>query len=112
MRNYQPQKNNPYKLPTSLYRRMIDLVRDYDRIREQKSSILSGDPTGNDKLAMLSRDCEAVEKALARIPPEYHRGIMNSILYHSKYPYTAGERTYGYWKSKLAYFIAEYLGYI
>lgn len=124
MRDYQRQKNNPYRLPTSLYRRMITLVRDYDRIKKQKNDILNstpehdgvpsnnlGNPTENKAimLAMLSRDCEAVEKALEKIPKEYHKAIMDNILYHAKYPYTAGERTYGYQKSRLAYFIAKNL---
>lgn len=127
MRNYQRQKNNPYKLPTGLYRRMIDLVRDYDRIKKAKNDIINstpehngvtsntlGNPTENKaiKLAMLSRDCEAVEKAFAKIPKEYHEGIMNNIMYSARYPYTANARTYGYQKSRLAYFIAENLDYI
>lgn len=127
MRDYQRQKNNPYKLPKSLYRRMIDLVRDYDRIKVQRdgmrnsvpehdgvaSNILRDTTEKKDvKFATLSRDCEAVEKALAKIPKEYHKGIMSNILYHAKYPYTASERTYGYQKSKFIYFIAENLNLI
>lgn len=127
MRDYQRLRNNPYKLPHSLYKRMIDLVRDYERIKRQRADIINstpehdgvtsnvlGNPTENKaiKIAMLSRDCEAVEKALAKIPEEYHKGIMNNILYHMKYPYTACERTYGYHKSKFIYLIAENLNYI
>ncbi len=127
MRDYQRQKNNPYKLPQSLYRRMIDLVRDYERIKRQRNDIVNGtpehdgiysntlgNPTENKaiKLVVLSRDCEAVEKALAKIPKEYHKGIMSNIIYHAKYPYTASERTYGYQKSRFIYFIAENLNLI
>lgn len=127
MRDYQCQKNNPYKLPNSLYKRMIDLVRDYDRIKQQRNDIVNstperdgitsntlGNPTENRaiKLIILSRDCEAIEKALAKIPKEYHKGILNNILYHAKYPYIASERTYGYQKSRFIYFIAENLNLI
>ncbi len=113
MRNYQRQKNNPYKLPQSLYRRMIDLVKDYERIKQRRENIVN-DAVENKaiKLAVLNRDCEAVEKALAKIPKEYHKGIMDNILYHAKYPYIASERTYGYQKSKFIYLIAENLNHI
>ncbi len=113
MRNYQRQKNNPYKLPQSLYRRMIDLVKDYERIKQRRENIVN-DAVENKaiKLAVLNRDCEAVEKALAKIPKEYHKGIMDNILYHAKYPYIASERTYGYQKSTLIYLIAEHLNHI
>ena len=124
MRDYQRKKNNPYELPKSLYKRMIDLVRDYERIKRQRDDIINstpehdgvssntiGNPTENKaiKLAILGRDCEAVEKALAKIPKEYHKGIMNNIIYHARYPYTASERTYGYQKSRFIYFIAKNL---
>lgn len=117
MRNYQRQKNNPYKLPESLYRRMIDLVRDYERIKRQRDDIVNNTPehlmeNKTIKLAILNRDCEAVEKALDKIPKEYHKGIWNNILYHAKYPYTASERTYGYQKSRFIYLIAENLNHI
>lgn len=116
MRNYQRQKNNPYKLPDGLYRRMIDLVRDYERIKQQRENIVN-DATENKaikliKLAVLNQDCEAIEKALAKIPKEYHKGIMDNILYHAKYPYIAAERTYSYQKSRFIYFIAENLNQI
>ena len=44
MRNYQRQKNNPYKLPHNLYMRMLYLVRDYERIRSEREDILAASP--------------------------------------------------------------------
>lgn len=106
---------------------MVDMVRDYERMKQQRDDILNSTPIhegfpssalGNPteakaiKLITVSRDCNAIERAFEKIPKEYHRGIINNILYHAKYPYTASERTYGYQKSRLMYFIAENLNLI
>lgn len=124
MRNYQRQKNNPYKLPQSLYKRMIDLVRDYDRIKLQRDDILYSSPAhdgqpytglGNPteikgiKLAMLDTECSAIEKAIESIPSEYRKGILDNICFGSSYPYTAHRNTYSYWKTKLLNSIAKNL---
>ena len=53
MRNYQPKKNNPYILPSNLYMRMLYLVRDYNRLKEEYANIIhemphnDGMPKGN-----------------------------------------------------------------
>lgn len=127
MRNYQRQKNNPYKLPHNLYMRMLYLVRDYERIRSEREDILKGSPApdgiphsgiGNPteqkaiKLAMLDRECEAVAKAIGKVPEEYRRPLINNICYGSPYPYTAHRNTYSYWRTKLLHFVACNLGLI
>ncbi|MBP3249971.1 MAG: hypothetical protein J6M48_06425 [Ruminococcus sp.] len=127
MRNYQRQKNNPYKLPHNLYMRMLYLVRDYERIRSEREDILGASPPadglpnsalGNPteqkaiRLAMLDRECEAVSRALGTVPEEYRRGILNNICYGSPYPYTAHRNTYSYWRTRLLNNIAKNLGLI
>lgn len=124
MRNYQRQKNNPYKLPHNLYMRMLYLVRDYERIKSERVDILHSSPVhdgqphsgiGNPteikgiKLAVLNDECRAVEKALQTIPDEYRKGILDNICYGALYPYTAHRNTYSYWRSKLLYSIAQNL---
>lgn len=124
MRNYQRQKNNPYKLPHNLYMRMLYLVRDYERIRSEREDILQSSPapdgvphtgTGNPteqkaiKLAMLGRECEAVTNAIETIPPEYRKGVLRSIRNNERYPITAGESTYRRYKYKLTYMTAKFL---
>lgn len=124
MRNYQRKKNNPYKLPHNLYMRMLYLVRDYERIKSERSDILYNSPaldgqphsglsnpteTKGIKLAMLDTECSAVEKALSNIPQEYRKGIMDNICYGSPYPYTAHRNTYSYWRTKLLNTIAKNL---
>lgn len=124
MRNYQRQKNNPYKLPHNLYMRMLYLVRDYERIRSEREDILAASPapdgvphsgTGNPteqkaiKLAMLGRECEAVEKAIETIPQEYRKGVLRSIKNREPYPITASESTYRRYRYKLTYMTAKFL---
>lgn len=127
MRNYQRQKNNPYKLPHNLYMRMLYLVRDYERIKSQRADILHSSPAhdgqphtglGNPteikgiKLAMLDNECSAVEKALKDIPEEYRKGIMDNICFGSPYPITADCETYGRWRRRLLYYTAKNLNLI
>lgn len=127
MRNYQKQKNNPYKLPHNLYMRMLYLVRDYERIRSEREDILQSSPapdgvpasgTGNPterkaiKLAELDRECEAVTRALSSVPREYRKGITDNICYGSSYPLDADPETYGRWRRRLLYYTAKNLGLI
>ena len=127
MRNYQRQKNNPYILPDELYKRMRDLICDYERMKKERADILCsyahsdelphsgiGNPTERKalKLVVLDRECEAVDNALRIVPEEYRAALLDNIRNHSPYPYTAHRNTYGYWKSKLIYTLAKNLNYI
>ena len=40
MRNYQAKNNNPYRLPHNLYMRMLYLIKDYERLKEERKEIL------------------------------------------------------------------------
>lgn len=127
IRNYQRQKNNPYKLPHNLYMRMLYLVRDYERIKSQRADILHsspahdgqphtglGNPTENKgiKLAMLDNECSAVEKAIESIPEEYRKGVLRNIKDNERYPITASETTFRRYRYKLTYTLAKILGKI
>lgn len=122
MRNYQRQKNNPYKLPHNLYMRMLYLVRDYNRIKEEREDILNSSPPvdgvphsgiGNPteqkgiKLAALGDMCKAIDKALEAVPPEYRKAIWENICYQSPYPIYAGEATYKRWRCRFIYEVAK-----
>lgn len=124
MRNYQRQKNNPYKLPHNLYMRMLYLVRDYERIRSEREDILAASPAPDGiphsgisnpteqkaiKLALLGNECEAVEKAIETIPKEYRKGVLRNIRNKEPYPITASESTYRRYKYKLTYMTAKFL---
>lgn len=127
MRNYQRQKNNPYRLPNDLYKRMRYLIRDYNRMKKEREDILYksvpsngiphsgiGNPTEHKalKLVVIDRECEAIDEALRIVPEEYRKGVLDNICNDSPYPYVAHRNTYGYWKSKLIYTLAEKLNYI
>lgn len=96
MRNYQRQKNNPYKLPHNLYMRMLYLVRDYDRIKEQGRE----------------NDCDAVDKALQAIPQEYRKGVWENASQQIPFPIDAGEATYKRWRCRFIYNVAKNFGEI
>lgn len=42
MRDYQRKLNNSWHLPRTLYRRVLAVIRDYDRQREEINNILYG----------------------------------------------------------------------
>ena len=95
MRNYQPKKNNPYILPSNLYMRMLYLVRDYNRLKEEYTNIIhetphndgmpkgnmTGDPTLEKvlKTESISREVGAVEQALYQVPQDIEKAC--SIIY-------------------------------
>lgn len=128
MGEYQRKRNNPYRLPHNLYMRVLYIIRDYDRLRSERqeiihaSPVMDGMPRGNlqssvaenkaIKLASLDEDCEAVERALLRIPAEYRKGVMNNICYGARYPIDADYSTYSRWRQRFIYWTAVYLGRI
>lgn len=127
MRDYQRKKNNSYSLPCYLYKRMLYLIRDYDRLKAERKDILFGTPEHDGaphsgfgspteskalRLYMLDTECSAVEKALNNIPECYRKGIMRNICYYEPYPLDADRTTYGKWKHKFVYFVAKNLHHI
>lgn len=124
MRDYQRKLNNSYSLPHTLYRRVLAVIRDYDRQREEINNILYGTaehheisggfigkPTENTAVRILqyTGDIEAVEKALETIPEEYRMAVLDNIRYGDKFPYTAGASTWARWKAKFVYEVAKKL---
>ena len=130
MKDYQPTKNNPYVLPKSLYERVLSVIRDYDRRKEEYNDILYGgsapysdgvnrksraaqDPTA-DKAARrekISFELHAVDQSLRIVPREYRDGVMANIK-HPRSGYTwehAHRNTYVYWKSRFIYTVAQRL---
>lgn len=127
MRNYQPKKNNPYRLPQTAYMRALYLVRDYDRLQKElqeipyRSPLREGPPhsgiakpTEQAALYMetLDRQCRSVEKALSLIPAEYRMGIVQSILKQAIYPQDAHSNTYSLWRCRFLWQVAKNEGII
>ncbi len=87
MRDYQCIRNNPYKMPHDLFKQVIYIIKDYDRIKTQRLEILHSSPVSDGqpyqrnnssptenkgiKLAMLEERCEAVEQTINYMNGKY-----------------------------------------
>ena len=129
MRDYQ-RKKGKYTLPREVYRQTLWQIRDYDRLCQKYAETVTESPAPSDgmprakgitsdptyqkavKLEHIGRVLAAIEEALALVPPEYRKGVWNSVLYDTPYPFDADRTTYGRWKSKFVYTVAEKLNFI
>lgn len=109
MRDYQNRKNNDYHLPPLLYKRVINLSRDYSkRIKKERDELSAkSDRTEHENAVLSVRDkqCNAIENAIESIPPEYRKGVWAKIIY-DKYPEFMSESTFGRYKARFAYQVA------
>ena len=132
MRDYQRQNNNPYRLDHELWMQTLWLMRRYDRLIEEYNlridegmspdpeslpagkSNRTGDPTSLRamKLAEISKQIMAIDKAKLTIPEEYMNGVWNNIMTTERYPGDADPRTYGTYKARFVYFVARNMGWI
>lgn len=128
MQDYQRKKNNPYFLPRTLYRRVVSVIRDYDRQIEEIDDILfgtshsdvvvsggiAGKPTEEMviRLSKYERDTSAVERALDKIPYEYQQGVFDNIRYGKRFPDTAHYNTWIRWKQRFIYLVAQNLNLV
>ena len=55
---------------------------------------------------------DAVDYGLSQIPEVYRKGVWDNIVKHKAYPSYADRSTYGRYKSKFVYCVAEKLGLI
>ena len=126
MRDYQPHKNNPYWLEPTIYRRVLAVVRDYDRMVRDYNEIIHetaagdgqpgsntpGDPVARkaERMDRLWEDIRAVEIALIQIPPEYRDGVLRNIRYGG-WPedVPAHRNTWSKWRRRLLFLVAEKL---
>ena len=126
MRDYQPnQKNNPYWMEKSVYRRVLAFVRDYDRMVRDYHEILHetgaasdgqpkthapGDPVERkiERMDAIWGDIRAIEIALMEVPPEYRSPVMRKVI-TDKWPVDvpAGKNLPGYWKKRFLYRVAK-----
>lgn len=132
MRDYQ-RKYKGQHMPHTLYRKMMCVVRDYDRQKEQIQNIYFGStvsdgggkhgkgaPTESKAIraAAMSRETDAVDKALKCIPPEYRMPIFDNIRYGYKFEKwvskmdMAGRNTWSRWRLEFLWRVAEYLNLI
>ena len=128
MRDYQPKKQNPYYLPHTLYRRVLALVRDYPRMIQEREIIVyespenaggkngPGRPTEGKalRIATLSDDICAVERALEKLPHEYRQGVLDNVVFGVKREFliNAGEATWQRWRGRFFWHVAKNMRWI
>jgi hypothetical protein len=129
MRDYQPKKIDKYVLPYNLYGRVLRIIRDYERLKNEYHDTLNtiqrpafseikkvrvDDPTCRQamKLSVISNELQAVEQSLMSVPHEYRGGVWDNALHGAPYPHDADKRTYGTWKQRFVYGVARNLYYI
>lgn len=127
MRDYQRNKNNKYILPTSVYHQTLWVIRDYYRMKEEAEAILHESPGPSDGMPRSTNNISdpnaskairrerlidkvtAIDKALTCLPPEYRQGVWQNIMYYAPMPMDAGRATYGRWKSRFVWEVANTL---
>lgn len=118
MRDYQPKKNNPYRLPPNLYNEVKYMIKDFTRLREEYNSMTEKyDEERNwAKICTVASKLSAINTAMLQIPPEYRGGVINNLNHERSpdgyYPSNADYRTYQSYKQKLIYSVARNMNYV
>jgi len=118
MRDYQPKRNNPYKLPQHLYREVKYILKDYDRLCADLSAMQEESEECRDwaRLCTTAQKIAAIRSAFEQIPHPYRKGIRNNLKYENSkdgyYPPNADFRTYQTYKQRLIYYTAKELHYV
>ena len=129
MRDYQ-RKKGKYTLPHEVYLQTLWQIRYYDRLCEKyaetvtespapsggmpRAKGITSDPTYQKavKLEHIGRVILAIETARDMVPEEYRAGVWANVMYRKPYPIDADRTTYGRWKSRFVYTVAEKLNFI
>lgn len=129
MRDYQREKNNMHRLPNAVYKQALWQIRDYYRMKEELQDILDESPSPPDGMphgsgigkpveaVVIRREkyadkVRAIEKALDLVPEEYQAGVWKAVQFSAPYPDDAHRNTYGIWKARFVYAVADYLGIV
>ena len=124
MRDYQRIKQTKYRLPKAVYHMTLWRIRDYYRLKKIADDFIYANNSDNtsytknsyisDKVASATikreqfiKEIDNIDKALDEIPNEYQQGVWNNIQFGQAYPLDAGRATYGRYKSKFIYKVAE-----
>lgn len=129
MKEYQPKKNNPYYLPTTLYMRAVYLIRDYDRLKQEYENLpwespkpLDGQPRGTGianpteqkaiRRAVMLDEMKAIEQAERVIPEEYRRQVFENTKDKKPYPMGASYSTWRRYRQKFIWQVAKNMCWI
>nr|DAG48472.1 MAG TPA: hypothetical protein [Caudoviricetes sp.] len=115
MKDYQP-RIEPYRLEHSVYRRVLAVARDYERmVRDYRDSLYTAPSTGlrARRREQLARDIDAVERALGTVPEEYRKAVMYKLT-RDVWPRgtVTEQRTLYRWRARCLYALAINLGLI
>ena len=122
MNDYQ-RKKTKYILPKAVYHTALWKIRDYYRQKEIANDMIdergscSGWYSGariSDKVASTAirresflKELKAIDDALKEIPEEYRSAVWNNIQFQQPYPLHADRSTYGRYKSRFIFLVAE-----
>jgi 2'-5' RNA ligase len=118
MRDYQPKKNNPYRLPQNLYNEVKYMIKDYGRLKEEYEELTAEAEEKRNwvKLCTVASKLSAIKNAFSTIPAEYRDGLIKNLenerTRDGYYPLNADYRTYQNYKRKLIYFAALNMNYV
>lgn len=90
-------KDNPYKLPAETYITTVYLIRASDKFPDRLTEL-------------QSRIISAMAQASAHTPPKYIEGVVNNIIYGTRYPADAQAGLYDRYKAKFIFVTALDLG--
>ncbi|MBQ9082272.1 MAG: hypothetical protein IJY28_02090 [Clostridia bacterium] len=106
------RKQNPYTLPDDVRQQAIGALRGYHRLRQQLAGMdaaAAPDSEQGVRRMLIHGRLVAMDRAIAQIPEEYRKGLLDKLWYHAPYPYIAGEATWKRQRRKLLYYTAKYL---
>lgn len=126
-----PRRTGKYKLPVPVYHQTLWIMRDYYRLKDNLDSLSVLAPIEIDDMPksktnrtndlvfniVLKREefadrIRMIDRAMATIPPEYRKGVWDSIHFGKPYPRDAHRTTYSRYKSKVLYILAKNLNLI
>ena len=123
-------KTSEYTLPPSAYYRTVYLIKDYPRLCQEAEAVMLATPPQTEtseiqrqrsiraaetqaiKYASIMSDVRIIEDALEVIPDDAQAAILKNILYAEPYPIDRDKRTYGRYKQKYIYTVAQKKGIV
>lgn len=126
MKDYQRKYSEEF-LPHDVYMQTLWLIRGYDRLMDEKDSILNGtpahleggsggigDPTGSKavRLDKVWTKLKVIDDCLGKLPPEYQSSIFDNVINRTPYPDCAHKNTWSMWRVRFLRCVADEMGWL
>lgn len=111
MRDYIP-KHSRYRMPKDRYQQAKYAMKSYLRLqREFRALPPGGDINSPEAIRrfLLNAWLTAMDRAVAEIPVEYRKALLNNLWHGTPCPHIAAERTWSEWRCRLLYHVAQNL---